>query len=297
MKVLKRIGLFIGALIVLILLVGTGLVLHSNSRLAKTHTIDVRPVPIPGDPASVELGRHWATIHCTGCHGDNFEGKTIFEDPTLGFIDARNLTTGAGGVAKNYTDIDWVRAIRHGVRPDGRQLIIMPSKDFNQLSDKDLGAIIAYLKTLPPADHTTRDPSFTIPAKVLGELGAFGTLYSAEVIDHGKTPAEPVIGITAKYGEYLVNTAGCRTCHGENLSGGSDPNPEAPPGPNLTPAGTPGLWNKAGFFKTMRTGVTPEGRPLQARFMPWPQFAKFTDDELSAIWMYIHSLPKLETTK
>jgi hypothetical protein len=82
----------------------------------------------------------------------------------------------------------------------------------------------------------------------------------------------------------------CRTCHGDALSGGKDPNPAAPPAPNLSPAGELGGWTEAGFVNTLRTGRTPGGRQL-SDFMPWKYFGRLTDDELRAIWLYLQSLP------
>ena len=100
--------------------------------------------------------------------------------------------------------------------------------------------------------------------------------------------------MTVAYGEYLVNTAGCRTCHGVELSGGDPSDPESPPGPNLTPGGELGLWAEADFINTLRTGVTPAGRQLNPEFMPWESTAKLTDDELKAIWLYLKSVPAVE---
>ena len=85
----------------------------------------------------------------------------------------------------------------------------------------------------------------------------------------------------------------CSLCHGDALSGGSVPGDEgdAPPAPNLTPGGLLGRWSEADFINTLRTGVTPGSRSLDSENMPWKFFAKMTDDELKAIWLYLQSLP------
>ncbi|MFB3077302.1 MAG: hypothetical protein ACE1Y4_04775 [Lysobacterales bacterium] len=41
----------------------------------------------------------------------------------------------------------------------------------------------------------------------------------------------------------------------------------------------------------MRTGRTPGGNDLDKENMPWPRFAKMTDDELKAIWLHLQSVP------
>ena len=65
-------------------------------------------------------------------------------------LSARSPNITPGGVVAKYSDVDWVRAIRHGVRPDGRALFVMPSEDYNRFTDADVAALIAFARTLPP---------------------------------------------------------------------------------------------------------------------------------------------------
>jgi mono/diheme cytochrome c family protein len=106
----------------------------------------------------------------------------------------------------------------------------------------------------------------------------------------------PPAGVTADYGKYLVDVSGCRVCHGENLAGGN-PGGFTPVGPNLTVI-VP-KWNSdADFVKTIRTGVDPTGHALNPDMMPYKQFSTmYTDDELKAIYLYVHSLAALPTNK
>ncbi|MCL5950963.1 MAG: c-type cytochrome [Chloroflexi bacterium] len=209
----------------------------------------------------------------------------MFEDPSLGHIDAPNLTPGKGGIGKDYTDADWVRSLRHGVGPDGKPLLVMPSADFYNLSDQDLGDIIAALKSLPPVDKEMQDPALTPLGQVLLSAGAFGDIIDAERIDHnGPRPTPVAPGATAAYGDYLVRTVGCRTCHGANLSGGKDPDPKAPPAPNLTQSGDLRNWSEADFLTAART--------RKSEFMPWKDLSRMTDDELKVIWLYLQSQSK-----
>ena len=102
---------------------------------------------------AVERGKQLATVLCTGCHGDNLAGTAFFDDPALGIIHAKNLTRGKGGIGAAYADADFVRTLRHGVRPDGTSVFVMPAKDFYYLSDTDVGSIVAYIRTVPPVDQ------------------------------------------------------------------------------------------------------------------------------------------------
>lgn len=288
----KWLGIVLGSLVGLILLAVLGLYVSTNIRLNKIYTVQVETITIPSDPASIERGRQWvASGDCMYCHGSDLAGTAFLDDPMLGKIPARNLTPGIGGVGSKFTDADWVRAIRYGVNPEGHSLIIMPSSDFYYFSDSDLGDIIAYLNSLPPVDREWSDPEFTPLGKILASAGALGSVIEAENIDHSAArPSAPTEGVTAEYGAYLTEVSGCRMCHGEDLAGvETPPNPAAPAVPGLVAGSEAASWSEAEFIQTIRTGVTPSGRPL-TEFMPWTEFRNMTDDQLKAIWLYLNSL-------
>ena len=78
-----------------------------------------------------------------------------------------NLTRGRGGLPADYSDQDFVRALTHGVKRDGRSVIFMPSADYLFTAD-DLGAIVAYVKSVPPVDRTVPAMSVGPVARALG---------------------------------------------------------------------------------------------------------------------------------
>ena len=107
----------------------------------------------------------------------------------------------------------------------------------------------------------------------------------------------PARGVSVEYGGYLVETNDCRVCHGPQLNGGPYPDPTITLiSPNLTPGGEVGLWTEEQFINTLRTGTAPSGHQL-GEHMPWKTYKLMTDDELKAIFMYLHSIPKLEQYK
>ena len=287
-KALKWIGILLGGLVGLITLAVVILSNSADARLKKEYAIQPAAVVIPTDNASVDEGKRLASIYCASCHGEDLGGTEFFHDPALAIVDAPNLTSGRGGVGSYYSDVDWVRSIRHGVDPQGRALFIMPSKDFYHFSDEHLGQIIAYLKSVPPVDHETNGFSTTLLGRVLLAVGAFGDVLNAESIDHDNlAEVAPLPAASAEYGDYLVKTFGCRTCHGSELAGGKDPNPDAPPGPNLTPGGNLVNWSEQVFITMVRT--------RQSEWMPFESLNKMSDYELKAIWLYLESLPPLAT--
>ena len=289
-KVLKWIGIIMGGLVITLFVVATGLMISTDLRFNRVYTLQAEAVAKPGDTVSLDVGRRWAEMHCQGCHGSDLGGGPLFEDEALGVVDAPNLTTGRGGLGARYQDADWVRAIRHGVRLDGTSVFIMPSNEFYYLSDADLGSLIAYLQTVPAVDRETRTRSLTPLAKLLYAVGAFENLLYAETIAHDERPAAPPAGVTVTYGEYLAHAHGCAGCHGETLAGHQPAEPGAPFAPSLTPGGELGTWSEAEFFAAVRTGVTPAGRRL-SEAMPSQYLVQLTDAELSAIWLYLRSLP------
>ena len=293
-KVLKWLGILLGAAVLLLVIAYGVIHFSSNASFNKVYAVDPAPVAIPApDSAVLAQGAHLAvTRGCAECHGANFGGQVFVDEPNLATLYAVNLTPGEGGAGARYNDLDWVRAIRHGIAPGGRPLLYMPSQEFYHLSDGDLGALVAYLKQVAPVDNVQ-------PAQSVGPLGRalfVGgqlPLVPAELIDHvAARPEAPMPGLTVEYGRYLA--VGCIGCHGEEYVGGPIPGvpPEWPLAANLTPDETGlGAWSEADFFTVMRTGKRPDGREINPIYMPWTALGQMTDDEIRAIWLFLQSLP------
>lgn len=295
-KALKWVGIIVGVLIGLLLISGAVVYGVSTYRFNRTYDVQVEAVEIPSDQTSIEYGLHVAAIRsCMACHGEDLAGQIEFEDPMVGRIANANLTSGEGGIGAVYRDEDWVRAIRHGITPEGKPILIMPSHTMFPMSDEDLGALIAYLKSIPPVDKERLPVSLSLLPRLMFLTGQMDFLVPAELIDHkSPPPPAPERAVTAEYGKYLAGL--CTVCHGPGLSGGPIPGtpPNDPPARNLTPAGRLNTWTLEDFITAMRTGETPGGPQLQDDFMPYSIFVEMTDDELEAIWLYLQSLPPTE---
>ncbi len=266
---------------------------HAHVLLPREVAVDPVVVPV-GDPAALERGRHLAEVvtTCTNCHGADYSGLEMADNFLLGRLWSSNLTPGRGGIA-DRSDEDLVRSIRHGVKPDGRPVLMMPSQYLYHLTDDDLGAVIAYLRSLPPVDREV--PGLRLgPVSVLAiATGRVPDLLPADVLAADPTRMEPPpLAATPDYGEYLVETSGCKVCHHDNLSGGRHPLalPEEPPPPDLRAGSRVAEWSEEDFLVALRSGVTPEGDHLDARWMPWPAIGRMSDTELRAIYRFLRTL-------
>lgn len=290
MKVLKWIGIIVLALVVVIMIAGAAGFFTANSRLAKAPDVPIAAVDVPDDAASVARGEHIAmgVTACIGCHGEQLEGTVFIDEAPIGYVPAPNLTSGAGGVGGELTDEQWIAAIRHGVGVDGRVLGFMPSNAYANVSDEDLGALVAYLKQMPPVDNELGVRKLQVPGTLIFGLMGYNSM-PVQMIDHATVGGSaPPAGITAEYGEYLSQIGACRDCHAVNLAGNTDPN-SAGLGSNITPGGHLADYTETQFLAFMRSGMTPDGRQIDGEEMPWLEYRHQTDEELQALYAYLSS--------
>jgi mono/diheme cytochrome c family protein len=293
MKIVKWLGFGLGGLIGLLAILVFVLNLVGSNRIQNAPEVAVQSVPIPTDAEALARGEHLARIlGCVSCHGGNLAGQVFEDDPSINlYVPAPNLTTGQGGLGGS-SDEDWARAIRHGIGQDGRVLGIMPSNYYAHLSDDDLGAIIAYVKSVPAVDNELGPRQLGFPATLIFGMLAYNDLPVAN-IDHANVGSvKPPEGPTADYGAYLVSIAACGDCHGTNLEGRP---PEAaeqgpPAGPNITSGGELQNWTADDFARALRQGQTPTGHQLSYE-MPWQYYDRMSDEEVQAIWLYLQSIP------
>lgn len=293
-RVFKWIGIVLGSLIGLVLVAGAVMFLMGSARLNKTYDFPPSNIVVPTDEASIAFGKHRAETLCEGCHGADMGGMVnFFEGGPLGTLDSTNLTTGEGGIGNEYTAEDFVRAIRHGIGKDGKPIFMPAVVSTAYMSDEDLGAVIAYINTLPPVDRQTNGQKFTPLAKILLTVGILGDL-PVETVSHEIHVTAPARGVSVDYGKYMVDTHDCRICHGVELNGGKHADPTIDRiSPNLTPGGEVAFWSEEDFMNAIRNGVTPSGHEIDLALMPWKEYGAMSDDELKAIYLYLQSLPKL----
>ena len=289
--ILKWVGRLLAGVAVLVL-IGAGVVYAASERkLRKTYDTTVDSVHVPTDSASIARGEHLVrnVINCTLCHGSDLGGAVYSSSSAIGTVAGPNLTHGQGGLSTDYGDMDYVRAIRRGVKRDSTSLIVMPSEVFTHLSQEDMGAVLAFLKQLPPVDRKVPPSGFGPIGRALLATGKMNILVAGKTPRYD-APASVARDTTPAYGKYLADISGCHGCHGYGLSGGPVAGPPGlPPASNLTPAGI-ASWTEADLTRALREGKRPDGTGLD-EFMPWKVFRGMTDAEIHAVWLYLKSVP------
>jgi len=245
-------------------------------------------------------------LTCGNCHspkgppaavaGKDFSGGLTFDEPPFK-VTASNITqdkeTGIGG----WTDAQIKTALRKGVRPNGTPLaMIMPSDFYEIMTERDLDAVVAYLRTIKPIKNTVPDP-----------------VYKMQQIHHpfpgGEKPyTEAMMGDKVKKGFYLATIAHCMECHtpmgpkGREFAtrlgaGGFDF-----PGPwgvstsrNITSSKTKGIggWSDDEIKRAITQGVSKDGSKLKPP-MGFHYYAIMTADDLDAVVAYLRTVPAKE---
>ena len=265
---------------VLIVVMSAGLV-KLRARIAA-----VPELKVAGTASQVHRGKAIVDGFCGACHsktGTLTGGMDVGKDfpiPIGSFVSS-NLTP--VGQLSRWSDGEIFRAIRNGVDAKGRWLIVMSYTNAGKLSDDDIEALIAYIRSQPPSGEKTPEPPDQLNPLGLMMLGA-GMLPEGKPVLSGVIKA-PAKSSSAQYGEYILSYQDCRECHGSKLTGGVQ-GQLAPIGPGLNLVKD---WTLEGFISTMRTGIDPAGHPL-GKAMPWQPIGKMDDEELAAMYEYLVGL-------
>ena len=269
-----------------VLLVITGLALiviayvylRVQQDLRREYPVPLSAIAVPADVATLAEGERLTIIRgCFWCHGPALQGKLYFANANNGIIfTSPNLTD----VVRQYSPAEFARAVRHGVRKDGTSLqAAMPSYAFYSISDADMGAIIAYIKSLPPQTGY-RGEFRLLPVGWFRWLAGKFPPPVAELIEHDAPRPDPGIdGNPAVRGRYLAMSI-CETCH-------SDPGRLHFPGtPDLAVAAA---YTRDDFHRLLRTGVGLGGRELsyEMRDSAVNRFSLLSDQEVDALYAYL----------
>lgn len=282
-----------GILGVLVLLVGVAIVLGlqlGERKRMRVVDVPLMPVTYATDSTSLERGRYlFQSRGCVDCHGASGGGRDLVNDGKGTHIAGPNITP--GGVVAAYQPADWDRTIRHGVKPSGHPVRVMPSEDYNRFTNADLASLVAYVRSLVPVQGGSAIVELPLPARVLYGFGAIPD--AAERIDHTLPPSAPVeSGVTVAHGAYVANM--CIGCHGEKLSGGkivTGP-PDWPVAANITPGEgsvMPRYKDADAFLAMFRSGKRADGASIAV--MPFESFSKMNEVDIRAVYAFLQTVP------
>lgn len=272
--ILKWGGIALGALAVAAVLAVGYVYFASQAIIDKTYPLRASAFHASADAAALARGEHLTVVlGCADCHGAGLTGQ-LFADVPGSAIYSRNLTL----LARDFSDADFDRAIRHGVRPDGRSVLVMPSDVYSGMSDGELSAIVGYLRSLKAQGAATPEPSIGLVVRFALVTGQLKTDVAYFADDRPSLDLGPRFAA----GRHLAAIA-CAECHSTSLAG-------TPQDPILV---TPDLalvasYERADFAKLMRTGKAAGNRELgvmsqTARL----RFAHFSDAEINALYDYL----------
>ena len=298
-----------------ILLIGAGAVIVLLA-VAITFTIGWRPFIGPKKraltnrhfertPERVARGRYLVQglLGCESCHsskdwtqhgapnqpGMELAGQLLPIPDFPGTIVAPNLTPDADTGSARWSDDQIARAIREGIKHDDSILFpMMPYSEYKTLSDEDVASVVGYLRSLAPVRNPLPLSRINFPVNYLVRSAA------EPVVDRVSGP-DPS-NVVAR-GKYMVHL-GCG-CHnvsdklgyagGDHLVGPWGEVTSA----NITPdASGIAYYSEADFITALRTGYVG-ARKLNS-IMPFGEFKSLADDDLQAIFTYLHTLPPVK---
>jgi mono/diheme cytochrome c family protein len=245
-------------------------------------------------------------LTCGNCHspkgppqaiaGKDFSGGLSWDEPPFK-VTAPNITQDKDTGIGNYTDAQIKTVLRKGVKPNGVPVaMVMPSGFYEIMTERDLNAVVAYLRTIKPVSNKVPDPVYKMPQ-------------GHPIPPGGDKPyTEAMLTDKVKKGFYLATIAHCMECHtpfgerGRDFANRLGAGGAEFPGPwgmvhsrNITSSKTKGLgdWTDAEIKRAITQGIRKDGTKLTGP-MGFEYYAKMTPADLDAIVAWLRTVPAKE---
>ena len=279
-KALRWAGIGLASLVGLVLVAAFVIFVMSEMVLREQHQAAAETLVAPDPAFLADAPRQAKVLGCTNCHGENMRGKVMADVPNVIRILAPNIAE----LAPKLSDQQLAAAIRQGIGHDGRALFVMPSPQYSRMTDGEVAAMVAWLRSLPKVPGEGGRVTF----RPIGRFAlATGKLRSApDMMEEFRAQAPIALGAEHEPARHFAAKA-CAECHGPALYGAEMPF-----------ATTPDLRVAAGYdleqFKTlMRTGRTPAGKELGLmKEVAELDFVHMTDAEIEALHAYLTARAK-----
>lgn len=245
---------------------------------------------------------------CANCHTDSAHGGQPYAGglalaTPFGTFYSPNITPDPDAGIGHWTDAEFLRALREGVRPDGANYFpVFPYTSFTGILDEDARAIKAFLFSLKPVRQPNRPHEVSFPFSWRFLQNFWKWLF----FTRGPFRPDPEASAAENRGAYLVTAlAHCGECHTPRnvlggleksrwLAGAPSPEPGGKPAPNITPDRDTGIgnWSHDDIVTLLTDGHTPDfdevGAPMSAVVK---DTARLTEEDRRAIAAYLKSVP------
>ena len=243
---------------------------------------------------------------CGNCHspkgppaataGKDFSGGLSWDEPPFK-VTAPNITPDKDTGIGKWTDADIKKVLRTGEQPNGVHIaMVMPTGFYHIMTERDLNAVVAYLRTLKPISNKVADPIYKMPQV-------------EHVLPGGEKPyTEAMMSDKVKKGFYLATIAHCMECHTPMDKGVRQWDTRLGaggfefPGPwgvstsrNITSSKTKGIgaWTDDEIKRAITTGISKDGSQLKPP-MGFHYYATVTPEDLDAVVAYLRTVPAKE---
>jgi mono/diheme cytochrome c family protein len=245
-------------------------------------------------------------LTCGNCHspkgppqaiaGKDFSGGLSWDEPPFK-VTAPNITQDKDTGIGNYTDAQIKTVLRKGVKPNGVPVaMVMPSGFYEIMTERDLNAVVAYLRTIKPVSNKVPDPVYKMPQ-------------GHPIPPGGDKPyTEAMLTDKVKKGFYLATISHCMECHtpfgarGRDFANRLGAGGAEFPGPwgvvhsrNITSSKTKGLgdWTDAEIKRAITQGIRKDGTKLTGP-MGFDLYARMTETDLDAVVAWLRTVPAKE---
>ncbi len=243
---------------------------------------------------------------CANCHspkgppdavaGKDFSGGLSWDVPPFK-VTASNITQDKDTGIGNWSEDDIKKLMRTGVRPNGVAVAsVMPTGFYGIITDSDMDAIAAYVKTIKPVNNKVPDPVYRMAAP-------------PQVFPGAEQPYAPaMLDDKLKRGFYLATIGHCMECHTPAPRGRHDWTNDIGrggfefPGPwgvsisrNITSSKDKGIgdWSDAEIKRAITQGIDKDGNHLKPP-MGFGYYARMTDADLDAVIAWLRTVPPKE---
>lgn len=307
-KILKWAGYALLGIIALLLCAAV----YIQFSAMPTYAVKAPELQIASDSARLAQGRRIVLTDCMHCHRSNdgkLGGDLWMNDPQFGKMWTANITQHPTAGIKNYSDGELAYLLRTGIKRDGH--FAGPWMTFPLMSDEDVASVIAFLRSDAPEVQPSENRQPSAELTFLGKMVI--KMFIKPTLEYPKQPiVAPSPSDKVAYGRYLATGVWeCYRCHSASFETNNDIEPEKSVGyfgggnpigdkenkpvnsANITPDRETGIgtWTETQFSDAARFGKRPDGKALSHLM---PPMTMLRDDEVSAIWAYLQTVPPLK---